>query len=251
MRWTRLSTWLVMLALPACLLVLSGCSGGTDAPPAAAMSASDSSSNQIDQEDPEMRPLGGVVQVRADGPSSETPARLSVPPATKPEVLIETNLGQIRLRLFPEQAPMTVENFLNNYVQRGFYDDTLIHFVAPDFLIAAGGFRTDLQPIEPRAYIASEADNGLKNVRGTVAMSRDAEHMDSANCQFFINVADNPGLDHQSRDDAASFGYCVFGEVIEGMDVVDRISQVATVDQENFPSTPQEPVVIQSIHRLR
>lgn len=251
MRWTLLSTGLAMLALPACFLVLSGCGGGTDAPPAAAMSASHSSPNPSNHDDPNRRPLGGVVQVRADGPSSETPARPSMPAATHPEVLIETNLGQIRLRLFPEQAPMTVDNFLANYVERGFYDDTLIHFVAPDFLIAAGGFRTDYQPIEPRAYIASEADNGLKNVRGTVAMSRDADHMDSANCQFFINVADNPSLDHQSREDAASFGYCVFGEVIEGMEVVDRISQVPTVDREKFPSTPQDQVVIKAIQRTR
>lgn len=251
MRWTRLSQWLAMLALPACLLVSFGCGSGTDAPPAVAMSASYSSPKQIDQEGLATRPLGGVVQVRADGPSSETPARPSIPSATHPEVLIETNLGSIRLRLFPEQAPITVDNFLTNYVERGFYDQTLIHFVAPDFLIAAGGFRKDYRPIEPRAYIASEADNGLKNVRGAVAMSRDVDHMDSANCQFFINVADNPSLDHQSREDAASFGYCVFGEVIEGMDVVDRISQVATVDHENFPSTPQDPVVIKSIQRLR
>jgi cyclophilin family peptidyl-prolyl cis-trans isomerase len=180
----------------------------------------------------------------------ETPAQPVIAPAARPEVVIDTNLGKIRLRLHPEQAPVTVDNFLSNYVDRGFYDNTIVHFSGRGFLVAAGGYSTDYQAAEPRAYIASEADNGLKNVRGAVAMSRDPAHIDSANCQFFINVADNPSLDHQSRDDAASFGYCVFGEVVEGMEVVDRIAESPVIDREGFPSTPKEPVVIQSIARV-
>jgi cyclophilin family peptidyl-prolyl cis-trans isomerase len=249
MQRIHFSAWLVALALPASLLGLSACGSGTNAPPAASMSAAGSQPHQSAGEARSGNRVADVVQVRADGPSNETPAWTSLPTVIRPEVVVVTNLGQIRLRLFPEQAPVTVDNFLANYVERSFYDNTIIHFAEANFLIAAGGFSTDYQPAEPRAYIANEADNGLKNRRGTVAMSRDPELIDSANCQFFINVSDNQALDHQSRDDAASFGYCVFGEVVEGMEIVDRISQMPTVDREDFPSTPQEQVVIRSISR--
>jgi peptidyl-prolyl cis-trans isomerase A (cyclophilin A) len=248
MQRTRFSVWLVILAMPISFVGLSGCGSGTDAPPSASIPATGLPSTQSAGEARSESPTG-VVQVRAAGPSSETPAQMTTMKAPDPEVVIDTNLGAIRLRLFADHAPATVDNFLANYVERGFYDDTIIHFVDPGFLIAAGGFGTDYGAVRPRAYIGSEADNGLKNVRGTIAMARDPDHIDSANCQFFINLADNPSLDHQSREDAASFGYCVFGEVIEGMDVVDRISQVETVDRENFPSTPQEKVVIRTISR--
>jgi cyclophilin family peptidyl-prolyl cis-trans isomerase len=250
MQRIHFSAWLVALAVPASLLGLSGCGAGTDAPTAASISATGTQAEQSAGEARNGNGLADVVQIRADGPSNETPAWTSLPQAKPPEVVIDTHLGQIRLQLFPEQAPVTVDNFLANYVDRSFYDNTIVHFAQANFLVAAGGFSTDYQPGEPRAYIASEADNGLKNRRGTVAMSRDPELIDSANCQFFINVSDNPTLDHQGRDDAASFGYCVFGEVVEGMDIVDRISQLPTVDREDFPSTPQEQVVIRSISRV-
>jgi cyclophilin family peptidyl-prolyl cis-trans isomerase len=251
MQRIRFSASFVTLALTAFSLALAGCGSGGPAPPAASISAAGLQEGQSAGESRTGSHVAEVVQVRADGPSNETPARPAIIPAARPEVVLDTSLGKIRLRLFPEQAPITVDNFLTNYVDRGFYDNTIIHYAASGFIIAAGGFSTDYQPAEPRAYIASEADNGLKNVRGTVAMSRDPEHMDSANCQFFINLADNPSLDHKSRDDAASFGYCVFGEVVEGMDVVDRISELPVVDQEGFPSTPQEKVIIRSITRTR
>jgi peptidyl-prolyl cis-trans isomerase A (cyclophilin A) len=251
MQRIRFSALLVTLAVTAFSLTLAGCGSGGPAPPAASMSAGESQEGQSAGESRTGGRIAEVVQVRADGPSNDTPARPAIIPAARPEVVIDTSLGKIRVRLFPEQSPNTVDNFLANYVDRGFYDNTIIHFAAKGFIVAAGGFGTDFEPAEPRAYIASEADNGLKNVRGTVAMSRDPEHIDSANCQFFINLADNPSLDHKSRDDAASFGYCVFGEVVEGMDVAERIAQAPVTDRENFPSTPQEKVVIRSIARTR
>jgi len=164
-------------------------------------------------------------------------------------VVLDTSLGKIRIRLFPDKSPLTVDNFLSNYVDRGFYDNSIFHYAEKGFIVAAGGFNTEYQAPEPRAYIANEAHNGLKNLRGTMAMSRDPEYANSATCQFFINVADNPSLDHTSREDSASYGYCVFGEVVEGMDVVDRIAEAPVVDKENFPSTPQEQAVIHSIRR--
>jgi len=168
-----------------------------------------------------------------------------------PEVVIKTSLGEIRLQLDAEKAPVTVDNFLANYVNRGFYDDTAVHYVAKDSMVLAGGYTADLEPKETRAYIRSEADNGLKNLRGTIAMVRDPEHIDSATSQFFVNLVDNPSLDHKDTESAENYGYCVFGKVIEGMDVVDRIAGVEVADKGDFPNTPVQPVVIESIQRSR
>ncbi len=236
----------LMLVFPLSLLSL-GC-GRDAAPPPASIPAAESSSET------NSNPTPGVAEpvlVRADGPSTATPAR----PETAgqrpdPEVVLQTSQGPIRIRLFPAKAPLTVDNFLRNYVDRGFYDQTIIHFVDPDFIIAAGGFGPDLQAASPGAYIANEARNGLKNLRGMVAMARDPQHIDSANSQFFINVVDNPVLDHQGEE-PGEFGYCVFGEVVEGMDVVDRIAAVPVQDQPDFPSTPAEPILIEAARRAR
>lgn len=225
-------------------LCLAGCGSGTDVPtasiPAATTDTAGTAATGSDVSQP--------VQVRADEPSAATPAR-PAPEPVAPEVLLTTSMGDIRIRLFPDKSPLTVDNFLANYIDRGFYDQTIFHFVEKDFIIAAGGFSADLQPPSTRAYIASEAHNGLKNRRGTVAMSRDPEHINSANCQFFVNLVDNPSLDHQGRDEDASYGYCVFGEVVQGMDIVDRIAEVPVVDQENFPKCPAENVIIISARR--
>jgi peptidyl-prolyl cis-trans isomerase A (cyclophilin A) len=246
---SSLSAWLVSLVLSPLSLLLSGCGGGSDAPPAASISSTTPTATRASSGAPT---VAEPVLVRADGPSTATPARPADPEVMPdPEVLLQTTFGQIRVRLFPKKAPLTVDNFLVNYVDRGFYDQTIFHFVDKEFIIAAGGFDPDFQPAEPRAYIASEADNGLKNLRGTLAMARDPDHIDSANCQFFINVVDNPALDHRDREDASSYGYCVFGEVVEGMDVVDRIAAVALVDKDHFPATPAEAVIIRSATRAR
>ncbi|MBC8868216.1 MAG: peptidylprolyl isomerase [Planctomycetes bacterium] len=189
------------------------------------------------------------VQLRADPASTNTPALPVADTRSFPEVLIKTTLGEIRLRLNAEKAPVTVDNFLQNYVDQGFYNNTVFHYVDEGHIIAAGGYTSDLQQKQPRESIPNEADNGLKNVRGTIAMSRDRDDAETANCQFFINLADNAGLDHKGQDSADDFGYCVFGEVIEGMDVADRIGNSEVTDQANFASTPSQKAEIISAER--
>ncbi len=140
----------------------------------------------------------------------------------KPMVLISTSLGDIKLELYEEQAPITVANFLS-YVEEGFFDGTIFHRVINNFMIQGGGITADMKQKPTKAPIKNEADNGLKNDRGTVAMARTAV-VDSATSQFFINHKDNSFLDHGARD----FGYAVFGKVVEGIDVVDKIAAVQT-----------------------
>ena len=159
-------------------------------------------------------------------------------------VVFETTLGTIQVELFPEQAPLTVENFLE-YVDAGFYDGTIFHRVIPGFMLQGGGFAADMTRKPTRPPIKNEADNGLKNARGALSMARTSE-VDSATSQFFVNVVDNAFLDHGERD----FGYAVFARVVEGMDVVDRIAAVETTTRGSYQDVPTEPVVIESARRL-
>ncbi len=140
----------------------------------------------------------------------------------KPMVLISTSLGDIKLELYEEEAPITVANFLS-YVEEGFYDNTIFHRVINNFMIQGGGITADMKQKPTKAPIKNEAENGLKNERGTIAMARTADK-DSATSQFFINHRDNSFLDHGTRD----FGYAVFGKVVEGIEVVDKIAVVQT-----------------------
>ena len=140
----------------------------------------------------------------------------------KPMVLISTSLGDIKLELYEEEAPITVANFLS-YVEEGFYDNTIFHRVINNFMIQGGGIAADMKQKPTKAPIKNEADNGLKNERGTIAMARTAE-VNSATSQFFINHRDNAFLDHGVRD----FGYAVFGKVVEGVEIVDKIAAVQT-----------------------
>jgi len=157
---------------------------------------------------------------------------------TTNDVVISTNMGDIAIELYPEQAPITVENFIE-YIESCFYDGSIIHRVVPGFVLQGGGFTTEGQPKEVRAPITNEADNGLLNERGTLSMARRPE-VNSATSQFFINLEDNTILDHGVRD----FGYAVFARVTDGIDVVDQIAQVPVRG-----SQPAEPVVILSIRR--
>lgn len=159
-------------------------------------------------------------------------------------VVFETTLGTIQVELCPEQAPLTVENFLE-YVDAGFYDGTIFHRVIPGFMLQGGGFAADMTRKPTRPPIKNEADNGLKNARGALSMARTSE-VDSATSQFFVNVVDNAFLDHGERD----FGYAVFARVVEGMDVVDRIAAVETTTRGSYQDVPAEPVVIESARRL-
>ena len=164
--------------------------------------------------------------------------------AENPHVLLNTSLGEIEVELNADKAPVSVKNFLD-YVDSGFYDGTIFHRVIPGFMVQGGGFTADMQQKNTRAPIVNEADNGLHNVRGTLAMAR-TQDKDSATSQFFINHRDNAFLDHGSRD----FGYAVFGKVVRGMDVVDQIAQVPTGNQGMFQNVPREPVKIISAKRL-
>ncbi|BBA71721.1 peptidylprolyl isomerase [Geobacter sulfurreducens] len=163
--------------------------------------------------------------------------------AANPVVVMETSLGKIAVELYPDKAPATVKNFLD-YVKNGFYDGTIFHRVIPGFMIQGGGFTTDRKQKETRAPIRNEADNGLKNDRGTIAMARTASP-DSATAQFFINLVNNENLNRPRPD---GYGYAVFGKVIEGMDVVDKIAATPTQRLNMlFANIPVTPVVITSV----
>lgn len=158
-------------------------------------------------------------------------------------VIFSTNYGDIKIELLADEAPITVENFLK-YVDDGFFDGTIFHRVIPGFMIQGGGFNEAMEQKPTRAPIKNEADNGLKNLRGTLSMAR-TQVVDSATTQFFINVADNDFLDHGSRD----FGYAVFAKVAEGMEVVDRIAKVKTGNHGGHQNVPVDAVVILSAKR--
>jgi cyclophilin family peptidyl-prolyl cis-trans isomerase len=163
-----------------------------------------------------------------------------------PVVVIDTSEGAIRVRLDGEKAPGTVRNFLN-YANESFYDNTLVHFVDAGKIIVAGGYAADRTLKPARQTIRNEAHNGLKNVRGTIAMARDASRIDSASSQFFINLVDAPQRDYRG-DSAADYGYCVFGEVTEGLDIAERISQAKTTNLGgDLVQLPDPAVVIRSI----
>ena len=164
--------------------------------------------------------------------------------AENPRVLLNTSLGEIELELEAEKAPISVENFLG-YVDSGFYDGTVFHRVIPGFMVQGGGFGEGLNQKPTKAPIKNEADNGLHNVRGTVAMAR-TQNVNSATSQFFINHRDNDFLDHGSRD----FGYAVFAKVVRGMDVVDQIAQVPTGNRATMQNVPLTPVKIITAKKL-
>jgi cyclophilin family peptidyl-prolyl cis-trans isomerase len=161
-------------------------------------------------------------------------------------VVIETNYGDITVELNDEKAPQSVANFLS-YVDALHYTDTIFHRVIKDFMIQGGNFTTDMTPKKTRAPIKNEADNGLRNLRGTIAMAR-THVVDSATSQFFINLKDNGFLDHKNSS-PQGYGYAVFGKVVKGMDVVDKIGSARTHTFRNFRDVPVEPVVMRSIRR--
>lgn len=160
---------------------------------------------------------------------------------------IETSQGNITVELYPEKAPKTVANFLQ-YAKDGFYENTIFHRVINHFMIQGGGFERDLTEKPTRAPIANEADNGLLNETGTIAMARTMDP-DSATAQFFINLIDNPFLNYVSPD-PEQIGYCVFGKVISGMDVVQKIGVSPTGNVGRFTDVPIKPIIIKSVKLL-
>lgn len=162
--------------------------------------------------------------------------------STNPRVAFDTSKGRIVVELNSDKAPKTVENFLQ-YVKSGHYNGVIFHRVIDGFMIQTGGFTSDMTQKSTKPPIANEADNGLRNDRGTLAMARTADP-NSASAQFFINTVNNDSLNHRSKT-PQGWGYTVFGKVVEGMDVVDQIAKVRTGNRSGHQNVPVEPVVVQ------
>ncbi len=218
------STW--MLAALG-LMVTIGCGGGSAPPPA---------------EEPKEAP--------APAPAGEEPAPAPsqpLPTSGNPIVEMRTSLGTMKIELYPDKAPKTAENFLQ-YARDGFYDGTIFHRVIEGFMIQGGGFTPDMSEKETRAPIENEAGNGLKNVRGSIAMARTGDPH-SASSQFFINTVDNPFLDFTGKT-VQGYGYAVFGQVVEGLETLDAIKKVATGSRGGHDDVPVDVVVIESVRVL-
>ena len=153
---------------------------------------------------------------------------------------MKTSMGNIEIELYDDKAPVSAKNFAS-YAKSNFYNGTIFHRVIPGFMVQGGGFTADFKQKTAKTPIKNEADNGLRNLRGTISMARTADK-DSATSQFFLNVADNAFLDHGQRD----FGYAVFGKVVKGMDVVEKISQVQTENVGPYQNVPVKPITILS-----
>ncbi len=198
-----------------------------------------------------LKRIGGIVAVLAaifvlffvgKDNSSDTNNISGVETVSDKVVVMETSMGNIEIELYSDKAPITVENFIS-YVESGFYDGLIFHRVIPGFMVQGGGFDREMNQKEGNAPIKNEADNGLKNLKYTLAMAR-TQVVDSATSQFFINVADNAFLDNGARD----FGYAVFGKVVSGTDVVDKIAAVPTETRGMFSDVPVQPVTIKKAY---
>jgi peptidyl-prolyl cis-trans isomerase A (cyclophilin A) len=159
-------------------------------------------------------------------------------------IRFETSLGDFTVELFEKDAPLSVANFLS-YIDTAFFDSTIFHRIVPGFVIQGGGFTEDMTQKKTQSPVKNEADNGLKNKRGTLSMARTSD-INSATSQFFVNLKDNEFLDH-SR---GNFGYAVFAQVTEGMDVIDKIAAVETGRKRGFDDVPVEAVIMKSVRRL-
>jgi cyclophilin family peptidyl-prolyl cis-trans isomerase len=210
------TTSIAVAALAASLLLVGGVAWSADAPAADAAKGEKGSA--------------GMADKAASGKN--------------PVVVISTSLGDIEVELYPDKAPETVKNFLA-YVESGQYDGTIFHRVIKDFMIQGGGMTPDMKEKPTKAPIQNEADNGLKNTVGAIAMARTSAP-NSATAQFFINTKDNAFLDHKSKSQQG-WGYAVFGKVIGGLDVVRKIEAVSTTNKGMHQDVPAEPVVIKSI----
>lgn len=182
-----------------------------------------------------------AAQTAKPAPAAATAA------APPPQVVLRTSQGDITLELYPDKAPKSVANFLQ-YVRDGFYDGTLLHRAIPGYLVQGGLYTRDLQPKRTRSAVASEADNGLSNLRGTVAVARGADP-NSGTAQFFFNLVDNRRLDFVGNQSGLTWGYTVFGKVTKGMDVVDKIAALPTRALGPFAGDVPNPLVlIESAH---
>lgn len=215
--------WVVLAGLAAVSMAASGCGSQSATDPVTASISGDSAA------------------------PSETPAppKVELPPVYK----IHTTLGDLTIELDVKNAPLTCDNFMA-YVARGHYDNTLFHQVERGFIALGGGYDPSMQEKPTRTAIRNEAHNGLKNTRGTIAMAREFEVVDGAHSQFFFNLADNPPLDHRSSD-AEGYGYCVFGKLVGGLDILDQLGAVPVADTDQFVKKPVDPVVIEKVTRIQ
>ncbi len=195
----------------------------------------------------------GALMLGMSGCGASEPGKQAVSTApaagqpANPRVLIETSKGNITVEVFPAQAPKSAENFIN-YVKTGYYDGLIFHRVIPGFMVQGGGMLPDMSEKAEKTPIQNEADNGLKNLRGTLAMARTNEPH-SASSQFFINVADNAFLNHRGKS-PEGWGYAVFGQVVDGMDVVDAIVAVPRGNRGPHGDVPIEPILMQRVSLL-
>jgi len=223
-------------------LLAAGCNRGSDnTSEAPAASIAGTGSELGKNPSPPRTPREANPGVRDTGPSH-------------PIVEIKTTLGTITVELYPENAPFTADNFCK-YARDGFYDGTIFHSVVKDYVIIGGGYTPERQAKPARTPVDNEAaKNPLKNVRGTIAMVRKPNAPHSATSQFFINVADNPHLDYRGPSDE-QYGYCVFGKVVSGQAIIDRIAGVSTHDEKgtdkDFDRIPDKDVVIESIRQIQ
>ena len=224
-------------------VAMCGCGGGSGEPLPTANLKSDPTGGEIETDTTREVSVAPTIQ------RDTSPAEVEPKVERFPEVTLVTSLGNIRIRLDAEKASETVDNFLYNYVERGFYDGTIFHFVQDQFIAIAGGYDAELKAKETGPPIRNEATSESKNVLGTIAMSRHVEYQDSATSQFYFNLADNASLDQTDPEKGETYGYCVFGEVIEGLDVLEKIAAVEVHDSGEFANVPVEPVVIKSVRR--
>ncbi|MGH8148170.1 MAG: peptidylprolyl isomerase [Rhodanobacteraceae bacterium] len=178
----------------------------------------------------------------AAAPPAQASSTAAAPAPAHPQVAIKTSMGDIVIELFPDKAPKTVANFLQ-YVKNGFYAGTVFHRVIPGYLIQGGLYTRELRPKRTLPPIPDEANNGLSNLRGTVAAARGPD-VDSATSQFFVNVVDNPRLDYVGKQSGMTWGYAVFGKVVKGMDVADKIDNLPTGPQGPFIGDVPRPLVV-------
>ena len=234
--WTAAAVVLVLNAL--FLAVGCGGSGSSSATTGSAYGTSTDTGTPPDN-------TATTASTGADSSVSSTPKGTAAMSDGNPVVVLHTSKGDITIELDAAKAPLSTQNFLD-YANSGYYDGTIFHRVIPGFMVQGGGFTADMQPkAGGKPPIKNEAGNGLKNLRGTVAMAR-TQVVDSATSQFFVNVVDNAFLDHKDET-AGGYGYAVFGKVTAGMDVIDAIVAVATTTVASYENVPVDPITIDSV----
>lgn len=236
-----------LVGLVACSLMLAvGCGKATDAPTTAQASSSHSSTTPVQAK------VADRYASQVEAPVEPPLQHVQLPEIKQlpvPFVVVNTTHGSFKLQLDAERAPRTVYNFIS-YVNSGHYNNTIFHQVESGYAILGGGYTEDLQEKTGRYPIPNEAQNGLKNKRGTIAMARRLDDPNSATCQFILNLGDNPQLDHQGTE-AEKFGFCVFGQVVEGQETLDKIAAVEVSDTPQFTKLPTKTVKIVSVHTMR